>query len=37
MFNPNWGVRGEYENYDYDFRGETDSITMWSLSIQYKF
>ena len=37
MFNPNWGLRGEYENYDYDFRGETDSITMWSLSIQYKF
>ena len=37
MFNKNVGVRGEYENYDYDFRGESDSITMWSLSVQYKF
>ncbi len=37
MFNKNLGMRGEYENYDYDYRGESDSITMWSVSIQYKF
>jgi OOP family OmpA-OmpF porin len=37
MFDKNLGVRGEYENYNYDFRGETDSITLWSISIQYKF
>jgi OOP family OmpA-OmpF porin len=37
MFNKNVGVRGEYEDYGYDFRGESDSITLWSVSIQYKF
>jgi OOP family OmpA-OmpF porin len=37
MFNPNLGIRGEYENYDYDWERESDSITMWSVSIQYKF
>jgi OOP family OmpA-OmpF porin len=37
MFTPQLGVRGEYENYNYDFRGESDSITLWSVSIQYKF
>ena len=37
MFDKNWGVRGEYENYAYDFRGESDSITLWSVSVQYKF
>ena len=37
MFNKNLGLRGEYENYGYDIAGESDSITMWSLSLQYKF
>jgi OOP family OmpA-OmpF porin len=37
MFSPNIGVRGEYENYDYDFMGGSDSIALWSVSFQYKF
>ena len=37
MFNKNLGVRGEYESYDYDIRGESDSISLWSVGVQYKF
>ena len=37
MFSPNLGVRGEYENYKYSFFDASDNISMWSLSIQYKF
>ena len=37
MFNKNLGLRGEFENYAFDYRGESDSIMIWSASIQYKF
>lgn len=33
----NWGVRGEYENYKYDWRGASDNIGFWSLGVQFKF
>ena len=37
MFNKNLGIRGEYENFKYSFRNESDNITFWSLGVQYKF
>jgi OmpA-OmpF porin, OOP family len=37
MFNKNVGIRGEYENYKYDWRGASDNISLWSLGVQYKF
>jgi len=37
MFNKNVGIRGEYENFKYGFRNESDNITFWSLGVQYKF
>jgi OmpA-OmpF porin, OOP family len=37
MFNKNVGIRGEYENYKYDWRGASDNIGLWSVGVQYKF
>jgi len=37
MFNNNLGIRGEYENYKYDWRGASDNIRFWSVGVQYKF
>lgn len=37
MFNKQFGIRGEYENYKYDFFGASDNISFWSLGVQFKF
>lgn len=37
MFSPNFGVRGEYENYKYEWFDASDNIRFWSIGIQYKF
>lgn len=37
MFNKNLGMRGEYEQYKYSFEDASDTISLWSLSLQYKF
>jgi OOP family OmpA-OmpF porin len=37
MFNKNFGIRGEYENFKYSIQDIDDNITFWSIGLQYNF
>jgi OOP family OmpA-OmpF porin len=37
MFTKNFGLRGEYENFKYEWHDASDNIGFWSLGVQYKF